>query len=311
MADPNNFSSLPTKQKVSAIVFFIIGAVVIWQAIGLFRGGSSKTAEITPDKSAATSANHPAPGSSPNPASGSSASQKMMSNSPSKPGATPPSVNMQPTPAAGHGGNSPILSKPTAEVGTPPSTPINNQQQQEQVKYVSAINQLQMLKIQKEIAETNQAIVAAKLATAEAERSMTEALTPSVPIPNPANSPPPTPAAVSGGASGSSASSDASASSSISDTYIVYSVSMELDQWHAVIGFKDKLYNVMVGDIIPNDGSIVSAIDAKGVTLKLAGMERRIPFSIADVSLPSQPTAEGVTSPKVTPALSAPPPPAN
>lgn len=292
MADPNNFASLPTKQKISAIAFFIIGAIVIWQVIGLFRG--SKTTEVTAAKpSIATVANQTSK-STPSP-------QKSALSSPMKPaGVTPPTSNMQlATPSAAHSG-SPILSKPTVETGALPPASINVQQHQEQVKYVSAINELQMLKIQKEIAETNQAIVAAKLATTEAEKSINQTLTPMIPAGN--NN---TEVAIQTGVA------------SKSDNYVVYSVSMELEQWHAVIGVKDndkyKLYNVMVGDVLPSDGSTVSAIDAKGVTLELAGMEHRIPFSLADLTLPSSlstpenPASGGAPAP----ALTQPPPPAN
>lgn len=297
MADPNNsFSSLPARQKISAVVFFIVGAVILWQVIGMFRSsGGDKMAEIKPATSSVSNAS-----STPGPTTQLPQKNPVLIKS----GMTSPVANTQPaSPSSTHSG-SPILSEPMPENGDPPQTSIavQQQQEQEQVKYVTAINELQMLKIQKEIAETNQAIVAAKLATVEAEKSINETLTPTVMLPKPQ---------ASDLITGPAPQQQTAMEMSKPDAYVVYSVSMELDQWHAVIGYKEKLYNVIVGDVLPNDGSTVSAIDSKGVTLVLGGMEHRIPLSLGDV-MPLTTTTPAVTGAgNPGPELSAPPPPTN
>ncbi|HVY53654.1 MAG TPA: type IV pilus biogenesis protein PilP [Gammaproteobacteria bacterium] len=263
----NRFANMPARQKVSALIFLIIAGVIIWQVIGLFRGSSGSN-----DKIVASAPSKPALSSNA-PNVGNAASPNI-ANGGIKPAANVPAVPHSPAAAPTQ---SPILSKPAPET-VPPITTLSAQQAREQNKYVSAINELQMLKIQKEIAETNQAIVTAKLATVTAEKSITSTLTPPPAVPT---TPPPSTA------SGSSTPPPGAPSSAeqpaIKNSYVVYSVSMEQDQWHAVIGYQGSYFNVTVGDILPSDGSKVTAIDQKGVTLQLGGMEHKIPLSLSDI----------------------------
>src|SRR5438105_8732767 len=55
-------------------------------------------------------------------------------------------------------------------------------QQETQAKYIAALNELQMLKIQREIAETNQAIVKAKLETVTDQKNIINLLSPAAPL---------------------------------------------------------------------------------------------------------------------------------
>jgi type IV pilus biogenesis protein PilP len=140
-------------------------------------------------------------------------------------------------------------------------------QQETQAKYLAALNELQMLKVQKDIAETNKAIVTAKLDTVTAQKNMVDLLEPSKPVATQAdysqNLVNPT------GASAGVTPGGAAASSAPVDTYTVISVSHLQGRWNAVMGYQGKLMNVFVGDVLPADGSQVTNIDKTGVTLKL------------------------------------------
>ncbi len=200
----------------------------------------------------------------------------------SQPAPAVTSLPSQP-PSMSEGGLTPQNSYPKS-VSIVPSSPVLDRQETEQNKYVAAINELQMLKIQKEIAETSQAIVAAKLATATAEKSISDLLTEAAaavkmpqeqkPAEGPTNVPPPSPSFI-------------GPTSQSGEGYSVQSVSFEQDSWHAAIKFKDKLYDVGVGDLMPPDRSLVKQIDQNGVTLENAGMEQRVPLSMTDNDAPA------------------------
>jgi type IV pilus biogenesis protein PilP len=278
------FAALPLKQKISVIAFFIIGAFVLYEAISIFRGSGSGSATIVPPKEVATKMSEGGP------AAGKSVPPKM------NPSVTPNNVPSasNPPPAAPHA--TALLSKPIPETVAPPPTPYVVQQEQAQNNYVSALNELQMLKIQREMAETNQAIIAAKLATVTAEKSITDMLSPE-PM-----APPPVPIKKE---SAAEEEANSVVFGSKAAYYTVQSVTMQLDQWHAVLSFKDKLYDVTVGDVLPVDGAVVSAIDQKSVTLQVAGLEQRLPFDSTD-SIPAQTPGGGNAG-----ALRSPPPPSD
>ena len=145
-------------------------------------------------------------------------------------------------------------------------------QQETQAKYLAALNELQLLKVSRDIAQTNQAIMAARLATVVAEKKMTDIISPPEPtaqeyaqnLVNPveAKSPAPTPAATTKEVE--------------APTYTVVSVSQLLNQWSAVLGAQGNLYSVKVGDVLPLDQSKIISIDKSGVTLVKDGERLRI-----------------------------------
>ncbi|HSW71534.1 MAG TPA: hypothetical protein VLH77_06095 [Gammaproteobacteria bacterium] len=163
MADSqSSFAALSPKQKMMAIIFLMIAIFIVWEVIGMFRGGKALERALTPSPPA-IAANAPLP-------------------KPALPQAPPPAVQQAvsaPPASPSRPPNAPQLtpqqSHPQVEMA-PPASVMLMQQEQVQSKYVSALNELQMLKIQREIAETSQAIVAAKLATATAEKSITDLL---------------------------------------------------------------------------------------------------------------------------------------
>ena len=132
-------------------------------------------------------------------------------------------------------------------------------QQETQAKYVAALNELQMLKIAREIAQTNQAIAAARLATVTAEKNTLLLLSP------------PPPAYAQGLVTPVSGTPSMS-----SPGYTVVSVSQLQNRWNAVLGYQDKLYSVSIGDVLPSDGSTVVSISRSGVVLEKDGAKRKI-----------------------------------
>ena len=257
-------SGISTKQKVIAVVLVIMVFFIVWQVISLFGKGGKP---IPPPPMTMTKQNvaHPMQMTAPSSA-GNVPGGAMISAAPSPP------VQVEPRPV------------PTQE-----ESELLKLQQQTQAKYIAALNELQMLKIQREIAETNQAITSAKLATVTSEKGITDLLT------GPAAPPQP---AVNFGSYASQLASPAPTAEGgeaaaavppppplviqrpVEETpYVVISVSMQLGTWRAVIGYQGKLFSVTVGDTLPIDGAKVVSISRRGVQLKKDGKTRRIPIT--------------------------------
>lgn len=158
-------------------------------------------------------------------------------------------------------------------------------QQKTEQRYIGKINDLEDLKIQKQIAETNQAIATAKLATVTAEKNISDLLTrpaaPEIPAGAYANKLATPTVQGESVVSAPGASSAPAASVAPQVEYTVISVSMQLGKWSAVIGYQGKLYNVAVGDILSEDNSVVTAINKNGVLLKKDGNIRKINMMLA------------------------------
>src|SRR3990167_8520018 len=146
-------------------------------------------------------------------------------------------------------------------------------QQQEEIeaKYIAAINELQMLKLEREIAETNKAIIDAKLGTITAQKNIIDLL-----------SPPPPPQVVQGGYAQSLAGGSVTTALPITSqqpqevNYTVVSISRLESRWSAVLGYQTNLYQVSTGDVLPIDGSKVVSIDRSGVLLEKEGVRKKI-----------------------------------
>ena len=247
------FSGMPTKQKVMIVAMVIIILVIAWQVIGLMGGGSS---------------------SAPSPAIKPPANQAAKST-----GAAASPTEMHATsPANAQAMQQAELKQ--AQVAS--DTRFLQLQQDSEQKYLGKINDLEDLKIQRAIAETNQAIATAKLATVTAEKSISDLLTkpvaPEVPagvyankLTNPANTP-----ENAAGLPGGGQLPPGIISSTPQAEYTVISVSMQLGRWNAVIGYQGKLYSVVIGDVLPADNSIVVRINKNGVILRKEGRSRKI-----------------------------------
>lgn len=238
---PQLTSLSTTRQKVTAGVFVIILLLVLWQVFGMFRGGS-KTTAVTQTTTTAQSG-------------------KMSLGGPTH--STPQSTE--------------LIKAPSPQM-TQREMQLMQLQQETEAKYVAAMNELQMLKVSREIAETNQAIASAKLATVTAEKSIMNLLSVTVPE-------------VSQGTYAKGLVGPVSSGTPVTKTppllpvaqpqqpqvpYSVISVTQLQSRWGAVLGAQGNLYNVSVGDILPPDGSKVISINKSGVTLQKDGTTRRI-----------------------------------
>ncbi len=235
------------KQKATIGVVVVIVLIVIWQVIGLFGGGGGggeKPAAAVPQIGA-------------------------------KPGgaAAPTTAQAMAAPA------------PAPEAQVPKQSPVQfnaelmKLQQETEAKYVAALNQLQMLKLQKEIEDVKQGIASAKLATVTSENSITDLLTRPSSGGNvgggynavvAAATAPPTQEAPPGPP-------PAPALPIIVDVpYVVMSISQHGGRWTAVLSNEGKLYNVVVGDTLPSDGSVVVSINQDGIVLEKDTHKRKI-----------------------------------
>lgn len=149
-------------------------------------------------------------------------------------------------------------------------------QQDLQTKYLAAINELQMLKVEKDIAETNKDISKAKLDSITAQKDIVDLLAPKVTtttesyvkgLDQSANQPPP---------SGESIQQATTISSTPTVGYTVISVTKLRGDWTAVIGASGKLYSVKAGDVLAADGSVVLGINRSGVLLEKEGKRTKI-----------------------------------
>lgn len=155
-------------------------------------------------------------------------------------------------------------------------------QQQTEAKYIAAMNELQMLRIEKEIAETNKEISAAKLDTIAAQKGIEEMLAPPKPKISPTQSvqslanPQQAQLPSQQSAQSSQPQAPVAAPAPILN-YTVVSVSRLRGKWQAVLGSDEgRLYHVSVGDVLGSAGTVVMAIDQSGVLLETNGKQQKI-----------------------------------
>jgi type IV pilus biogenesis protein PilP len=142
-------------------------------------------------------------------------------------------------------------------------------QQETEAKYVAALNELQMLKVQRDIAQTNKDIASAKLDTVSAEKNIVTLLTPETNNNYASRLTNPTQGVPTGPGNGPPI-------PIVETAYTVISVTEIQGQWAAVIGAGGKLYNVHIGDVIPDDNSKVISINRGGVVLQKGETKRTV-----------------------------------
>ncbi len=258
MADKmQTLKSMTTRQKVTAVIVVVVVVIVIWEVMGLFGGGGGGNSNIRP-ASTTTNTNKMMPPKTPAMA-GTSAGTAM--------------------PTAGANANPQQITPQQAQLtqatgASPQEVDLIKMQQETQSKYITALNQLQMLKVSRDIAEANQAIMAAKLASVTSEKKIVDMLT--------APTPPSTPEAYAKNlvnpttAGGPQQATPQTQPQPQPATYTVISVSELQFRWSAVLGHKGSLYSVHVGDLLPPDGSKVVTIDKSGVILEKDGVKTKI-----------------------------------
>ncbi len=258
MSDNRTIKSMANgsmKQKILLVVAIIVTLVVIWQVIGLFNDGSSA----------------PAPTPTPPPtAQKTQSSQAPMGQQPAMAPTAPsgPSTTAMPMAAAQQPNNTSL----NENFALQNDADLLKKQQQQQTAYIDSVNKLQALRIERDIAETTEAISAAKLAAATADKNMSDLLT-KTSSPQMSMSDYAEKLAAAQNQTNNAANEAASTSAA---QYVVVSVSMQMNKWSAVLGYQGKLYSVSIGDVLPQDGSIVSNITRNGVTLMREGKKIKI-----------------------------------
>lgn len=232
-------AGMSTRQKIIAVIFIVVLIFLAYQIYALFGGGGIATPTPTTTRTNAGNAVTPPP---------------------------PGNQMHQPTPAAL------TAARPETPL-SPREAELMRLQQETEARYLSALNELQMLKINQEIAETNRAIMAAKLETVTSEKGIVDLLRPAQ-VTAPIN--------YAQGLAGTTTTTQqpqtvpVAIQQSPDVAYTVVSVSQLQNRWSAVLGSQGRLFNVFVGDVLPPDQSKVLIINRSGVTLEKNGVRRKI-----------------------------------
>ncbi len=234
-------SNLTTRQKLTGGFLVIVVLIILWQVIGLFSGGSTSVP--------ATPASNMAAGGAP--------------------GAHMPPPQATPQPAQ----------LPKQEGASQREMELMKLQQETQAKYIEAVNELQMLRVTREIAEANQAISTAKLNSVTAQKKIVDLLVTPEPQIAPVDYARGLVSPISSGATvaPSKPTTTVTMTSMAPEVnYTAISVSQLQNKWNAVLGYQGTLYNVMVGDVLPPDGAKVVSIDKTGVILERDGAKKKV-----------------------------------
>jgi type IV pilus biogenesis protein PilP len=249
-------SDMTTRQKATIGLVVVVVIFLIWQVMGMFGGSKLET---------------PPPVASAQPS-------KSPFGKPPVPGATTPTAITGGAPGASTSPSTPQATTaiPAAPVLTQREAELLKLQQETEAKYLTALNELQILKIDREIAETNKAIASAKLDMVTAQKNIIELLTapPSSRGGMSQQSGPPGQRASAQQAPAAPAAPVAAALKEPS--YSVVSISQLQYRWTAVLTFQNNLYSVHVGDVVPADGSKVISIDKSGVMLEKEGVKKKV-----------------------------------
>lgn len=140
-------------------------------------------------------------------------------------------------------------------------------QQETQAKYVAALNELQMLKVQKDIAVVNKDIAKAKSDTISEQAKVVETLMP-----------------LTGGRPAEAAETAQKKDQQPAQQqvlgekpdYRMVSVSRLRGRWAAVLSAGGSLYRVNAGDVISYDNSEVISINKEGIVLEKDNVRRKI-----------------------------------
>lgn len=251
-----------SRQKVIIVVMIIVVLIIVWQIVGLMGNDSNPPAPVIQPTSKMNA---------------SKPDEKGVKNTPVQ--AEAPSSDQIQKPSSG-----PEVDDNLKQASIVNDPQFNRMQRMTEEKYVGKLNELEELRIQRQIAETNQAIAAAKLATVTAEKDISDLLTAPAPGSSPylTNQPAKTSVDVTPPSMGGEQSANASDIPKIltpppeAAPYKLMSVSMLFNKWTAVVSLQNTMFNVGVGDILPPDGSVVTNINKNSITLKKDGKSRKV-----------------------------------
>lgn len=248
--DAKQLMNMTTRQKAIAGLVFLVILIVIWQVISMFTGGAQQTQPATLNGKGGSSAQ-------------------------AKSNMTPGQPRQQQIQAQG--------------MTQAQQDELARLQRETQEKYIAAVNQLQMLKLSQQIAETSKDIAKAKLDTVTSEKGIVDLLTKPAPEPetsasfsqglvpgSPLTIQPASPSVAPGSPPGVASMTAPAAPQTTNANYVVISVSQLLNKWGAVLGYQGKLYSVFVGDVVPADQSTVISIDKYSVILEKDGIQRKV-----------------------------------
>jgi type IV pilus biogenesis protein PilP len=228
---------MTTRQKGMLGIFAVVVIIIIWQVMGLFSGDSAETPAVIKQPS------------------------KVISTAPPNHQKTPVQATQLP--------DSPVVAQ--SEQSPEALAEVMRLQQETQSQYLKTLNELQVLKVERDIAVINKDISAARLERVQSEKEIINLLAPTPPpAPRPtteaASTPVIRPASVLG-----------PVSLNAQDVkYLAVSVSRLQNSWRAVLSYNNNLYSVNTGDVLPPDGSKVISINSNGVTLQQDGKRVRI-----------------------------------
>jgi hypothetical protein len=224
------------KQKIMLAITIVIILIVVWNIIGLSGGGGgSETPSPQPPMA---SLNKPMPTTT---------------------AATPVTAL-------------PVVNEPK-QAPIPEDNDIFKLSRQTQEDYLKDLNQLQLLKVEREITETQVAIASAELNRKMAEHNISEFIinksgradlteentSAAVPITSNITQPIEQPRV---------------------SSYVLHSVSYEGGKWNAVIGFQGKMSTATVGDVL-EDGSVVFSINRNAVILKNGNATKKLMINLS------------------------------
>lgn len=246
------------KQMAKIGVLVVVVLLILYEVMGMFGGGSKAPTPTPASAAAASKMTAAAPSvAAPAPTAMTSAAPP---SEPQVPSGQPEAVGNGAPQSSSGGANAELLKL----------------QKDTEAKYLTAVNELQMLKVQQAIAETNQAIAIAKLATVTSEKNITDVLTkPSAAsaessyansLVNPVASGQGLPNMSSGATIGPPKAPPPPVAAPDAQ-YILLSVSQQQGKWTAVMGLNNKLFTANIGDVL-SDTSIVKGINKDGVTLE-------------------------------------------
>ena len=262
-------ASADKRKKIMIVAIIALLAFLGWQVYGMFGGGSDTTPVPAANPKLADKLAQAKQGNN-----ASSATPAQAQNA-AGPNMAPPPQNMAPQVAK---------QLPMSER----EMELLKLQQETEARYIAATNQLQMLKLTLEIAETNKNIMAAKLDTITKEKGIVDLLTPpkkptvevnyNEQMSNPGQPPgaqtPPKPTQAANIPAPPQVPAPPEEEPVV--PYTVLSVSKIQERWNAVVGVQGALYSIHVGDIVPVDGSKVISISSGGIMLEKNGKERKI-----------------------------------
>lgn len=240
MAENMSNEGMQTKKKIMIGAIVVIFLIIGWQLKSMLFGGSS-TIEPTPTQPPISQAPATAPSTKP---------------------AGPSNIKEAPLPARD-------------ALMTEGEKRLLALQVQTEAKYIAAMNELQLLRVQSEIAKNSKDIAQNRLDAVTAQKQTLQLLSaPQATVATYAQG-------LSSGAPQDAASATpapgAAAAAPVQQVeYVVVSVSQLQGRWTAVLGYQGQLYNVVVGDVLTTDGAKVLGIDRYGVTLDRHGTKQRV-----------------------------------